>query len=382
MRSSVDKLRLVMQGSAWRNWLEVDIDSDIFSPADAFIVRSELPSLPFVGAFREGEFLDVYVGDDRQMPGVIDDVELTGDVSSERMTLTGRDRGALLLDNEATQIKASNLTLEQLAKKLIKPSFGIRGIVLDNSANRKLLLGKKDRKSKAGTSRSGASGLFAKLPRKQTKIDPGQTIASIFDKHCKRLGIAWWITAQGDIFFGKPSYDQEPSFAFAAYKPRTKNAWKTNVLRWSVRRSMGERYSEVTVKGQGRPKSKGGTFGGGRAAAQGSTFSATVFDQELVARGIERKLIIADNDCEDRAMAQRRAEFEMGMKRLKGLVIQLTVPGFRQNGRLYTIDTLATVKLETIGIDGTFWLVQRRFLEKGDSQRTELTLYQPKVWLA
>jgi prophage tail gpP-like protein len=245
------------------------------------------------------------------------------------------------------------------------------------------LLGKKDRKSKAGTSRTAATGLFAKLPRGSTKVDPGQTIASIFDKHTKRLGITWWMTAQGDIFFGKPNYAQEPSFNFAYYTPRTASAQRfNNVLSYSVRRSMGERYSEIAVKGQGRPSAKGGVFGSSRATTQGAKFDATAKDDELIARGIERKLIIADNDCVDRAMAQRRADFEMGMRRMKGLTIELTVPGFRQNDRLFTIDTLATLKIETLGIDGTFWIVQRRFTEKFDQRRTQLTLHQPKVWLA
>jgi prophage tail gpP-like protein len=383
MRASNDRLQALLRGSAYRNWMELDLDSDIFTAADSFIMRATNPERVFVGAFREGEFLDVYVGDDRQMAGVIDDVEFTGDKDSERMSLTGRDRAALLLDNEADHLKAANLTLEELAKKLIKPSYGIRNIVLDNNANRKLLLGKKDRKSKAGTSRTAATGLFAKLPRGSTKVDPGQTIASIFDKHTKRLGITWWMTAQGDIFFGKPNYAQEPSFNFAYYTPRTASAQRfNNVLSYSVRRSMGERYSEIAVKGQGRPSAKGGVFGSSRATTQGAKFDATAKDDELIARGIERKLIIADNDCVDRAMAQRRADFEMGMRRMKGLTIELTVPGFRQNDRLFTIDTLATLKIETLGIDGTFWIVQRRFTEKFDQRRTQLTLHQPKVWLA
>jgi prophage tail gpP-like protein len=382
MRSSEDRLQVLIRGSAYRNWFETDLDSDIFTPADSFTVRAKIPETPFVGAFREGELTDIYVGDDRQMAGVLDDVEFTGDKDSERMTLQGRDRAALLLDNEAQNVRAANLTLEELARKLIKPSYGIRDIVLDNSANRKLLLGKKDRGSKAGKPRAASSGLFAKIPRAQTKIDPGQTIAAIFDKHTRRLGIAWWMTAQGDVYFGKPDYTQAPSFEFSAYKARTKNASRTNVLRWSMRRSMGDRYSEVAVFGQGRPSSKGGVFGGSKKTMTSSKFHASAKDDELVARGIERKLIVVDNDCADRAMAQRRADFEMGMRRMKGLTIELTVPGFRQNGRLYTIDTLATVKLEAIGVDGTFWLVQRRFVEKNDQRRTEMTLFQPKVWLA
>jgi prophage tail gpP-like protein len=67
-------------------------------------------------------------------------------------------------------------------------------------------------------------------------------------------------------------------------------------------------------------------------------------------------------------------------------VIKLTAPGFRQVdgkgvNRLFAIDTLASVRIPEAGIDGTYYITQRRFREDRGKRRTELTLHEKGVWL-
>jgi hypothetical protein len=96
--------------------------------------------------FREGKACDIYVGLDRQMAGVVDDVKFSGDRSSARLKISGRDKGAFLVDSEAKHIKATQYTVKTLFEALIDSSWGIRNIILSNEDNRKLLLGKRDKK--------------------------------------------------------------------------------------------------------------------------------------------------------------------------------------------------------------------------------------------
>jgi prophage tail gpP-like protein len=380
-----DAIQIVINGTSYQGWEEVDIDSDILNPADAFNVSGAISKIEPTAAearagasatavddFREAQECDVYVGLDRQMGGVIDDVEMNGDRRSSRMRISGRDKGAYLVDSEAKKIKASKYTLKSLIEALLEKSWGIRNVILSNEDNRKLLLGKKD-KTKP---RASLPKFLQPLARDRTKIDHGEHIASILDERTRQLGITWWLTAQGDLFLGKPNYEQEAAYHFSAGASPESDV-QTNVERWSIARSASERYSEIRVHGQGwadpdviwkktsaKPK-----------------FLGVARDPDLVERGIIRKLIIADSDVLSNSEAQARADWEMGQRRLRGLVVNLTVPGFRQGNRLYAVDTLATVKIEEAGIDGTFYVTQRRFKEDRRGRRTELTLHETKVWL-
>lgn len=382
-----DAVQVVINGTSYQQWMEIDIDSDILTPADAFTVTGEIPKAkPTVAEsragspsrafddFREGNSCDIYVGLDRQMAGVIDEVTEKGGRSSARITITGRDKGAFLLDDEAKAIKASKYTLKTLVEALLDPSWGIRNVLLSNEDNRALLLGKKDKKKP----RASAPRFLQPLSRDRTKVDPGSRVASILDKHTRRLGVAWWLTAQGDLVIAKPNYDQEAAYHFYSYAPDSANAKQNNVEDWSRVRSISERFSDITVNGQGwsdPTKLWSGT-------ATKPKFTATARDPDLVERGIVRKLILADGDALTQDEVQKRADWEMGMRRIRGEVIKLIVPGFRQGDRLFAIDTLATVKIEEIDIDDTYYVIARRFTENRNRRRTELTLVQKGVWLS
>lgn len=373
MPRSSSGLRLLVGGSSFDTWLSAELDADIFTEADAWSVRASAPSADLVDFFREGQRMEMYLGDDRQLAGVIDEVKLSGNRQRETLALSGRDLGAFLLDCEAQSIRASKLTLFALIKKLLDPSWGVRNVLSSFERDRKLVLGKKDRHSKAGVSRSRGAPVFGDPPRATSAIDPGQRVAQILNDRTRQLACAWWITAGGDLFIGKPNYDQEPSFRFVC------QPGSANVLDWEVVRSMSDRYSEITVVGQG---SSAGGWLAQPTSVKGAKFKVTVKDPDLAARGIKRTLIVADNDVQSRADAQRRAESEMGHRRLQGLTIRLTVPEFKQADRIYAIDTIAQVKIPSAKIDGLFYVTQRRFMEERSGRRTQLTLHQPKVWLA
>lgn len=370
MRRSEDSIRVLVAGASFGTWLSAEMDSDIFTEADAWRVTASEPSEDLVGVFREGQRVEMYVGSDRQLAGVIDDVRLHGDRSRTTLALSGRDLGAFLLDSETAKIRASKYTLLTLAQKLVDPTWGVRNVLTSFERDRKLALGKRDRTTRAGTSKRPP--LFGDAPRATSAVDPGQKVAAVLNERTRQLGCAWWLTAGGDLFIGKPNYEQEPAFAFEV-GPR-----RRDVEEWEVVRQMSDRYSKITVVGQG---SSAAGFNTNPSSVTAAKFKATAEDPDLVKRGIKRELILVDNDAQSAADCQRRAESEMGHRRLQGLTIRLTVPGFRQSNRLFSIDTLATVRIPAAGIKGTFYVTQRTFTESRGKLRTALTLHETKVWL-
>lgn len=387
-----DPVEVVIGGQTFRDWFDADMDSDVFTPADGFSVTCKATKAA-VEAFREGVTIDMYVAGDRQMAGVIDDMEIVRETNSTRLKLTGRDKGSYLLDNETTALHFSSYSLPQLAKKMLRPEWGIKNVIATNDANVQVQMGRhesaryKDKKKKApkvppffeGFSPAdiALATMNKSTIRKKTKVDAGQTIASVLDEHCKRAGVIWWMTAQGDLFLGKPNYKQPILFDFVSYANDSSLQKWNNVLKWRVRRTLSERFSEIIVNGFDF------TVGTGqkKTTAKAIKLRAGAVDPDLKARGITRRKILIDHDAINTKMCQEKADEEMQRRRLRGLVISLTVPGWRQGGALYTVDTLARVKLEEAGIDDVFWIGQRRFTENGSSRRTEITLYQKGVYL-
>jgi prophage tail gpP-like protein len=380
-----DTIQIVINGTSYQDWQKIDVDSDIFTPADGFQVEGVIPALKPTQAetragappnalddFREGQACDVYVGLDRQMAGVIDDVEMSSDRRGSKLVIRGRDKGAFLVDGETKHIKASKYTIKTLVEALLDPSWGIRNVLLSNEDNRKLVLGKKDKKPPIAS----LPKFLQPLVRARTKVDHGQSLASILDQRTRQLGITWWLTAQGDIFLGKPNYQQQAAYHFSAGASPSSDV-ATNVESWRVLRSASERYSELKVAGQGWPDPKRLWD----TNAGPPKYNGLSRDPDLVERGIVRKLIVSEADATSNSEAQQRADWEMGKRRLRALVLNVTVPGFRQNDRLYAVDTIATVKIEEAGIDGTFYVTQRKFTEDRGRRRTSLTLHETKVWL-
>ena len=377
--SRSDDVRVIVDGVTFDGFYDADVDSDFETVADAFVVRGAPPSNPkLLSAFFEGNKVDVYVGDDRQMAGVIDDLHVRSNSSRDEIQIVGRDKGAYLVDNDAQTVGSlSGLTLEALANKLLLPSFGIRRVLLSNEANRKLLMGKKDRRSKAGTSKKRP--LFSDAPRAETAVRPAQKIAQVLEERTRQLGVTFNITAEGDLFLGSPDYHQEVAFQFTCLgKDNPRRVY--NNCEIELVRSMGDRASELTIVGQGSASSTA-VFGGRATTAAGAKFKATARDEDLMARRIVRRRSRVDGDVLNRQQAQDRADYEAGLARMHGFTLRITTPDFRQGGRLFAVDTLANVRFEAAGVEGVFWVAQRRFIESRGKRRTELRLYPPGLWL-
>ncbi len=403
MATDDDKVSIVLEGFSYQDWHEVSLDSDLFTAADAFTITGSIPPKDIRGAFREGVKCDIYVGRDRQMAGVIDDVEISIERGASKISVNGRDRAAFLVDCDAPKLRLENATIKTMTEALILPGFGIRNVIFSNEDNRSLLLGKRDKKKpKTGSGKvkaPAAPGSFVAASkskpktdkRKRIKVDPGQKIAAIIDTHTKRLGLTWWMTAEGDLFIGRPTYEQSAAYDFALYVNGSAKADENNVESASVKRTISDRYSEVSVTGVGVEhvsKFFVDAVSGGSAPPTPVTkrtppqkFTAIAKDPDLQKRNITRKIINADGDVNNKAEAQRRANTEMQRGQLGALVISLTVPEYNQGGRLYAVDTTARVRIEEADIDGVYYVTARKFTENRGKRRTQLTLHERYVWL-
>lgn len=390
-----DAVRITVGGVDFSDWFDVDIDSDIFTPSDHFKMSGVIPQR--VDLFREGQRVDVYLGPDRQMAGVLDEPEMIISRENSRISVSGRDLGSYLEDSEAKAERFSNYTLQTLAEHLLRPEWGIKKVITSNEDNRRVVLGKKERERyKPGKAIPSLTGTPTK--RRHTKIDPGQTVRQILDEHCMRHGVSWWMTADGNLFIGKPQYNQQVSFEFFLYSSGNIRRGQNNVLEATVKRGLHERYSKIVVVGESSANNsnKSSIFDDTvdallgepspaeeriTAAKRAKKYRGEATDPDLVSRGITRELRLVDNDALSNEMCKAKAEAEMGRRRLTGLQITLVLDDFRQNGRIISVDCLARVVIEEAQIDGVYWISQRRFRESRGERRTSVTLHEKGVWL-
>jgi prophage tail gpP-like protein len=383
-----DPVSVIVNGKEFTEWQEVDIDSDVFTAADGFSLTGTVPSGTDLSNFREGVRVDVKIGGDRQMAGVIDQISIDGS-SQVKISIAGRDLGAYICDSETDALRFSNYTLRSLAEKLMNPAWGIKQVVTSGDKDRQIKLGKHEKERfKPGNAQSSRID----KPRVHTKIDVGQSVRQVLDQHCGRAGCTWWITAQGDLFIGRPQYKQAAVFNFFSYGSSSTSRNTNNLLSWSVKRSMGERYSELVVVGESSQDKSGKpnifdpdddqASATPTAPKRAKKYRGVATDPDLVKRGIQRRLVLHDTDALSSEMCQEKADEEMGRRRLSALMLTLTVDGFRQDNRLFTTDCLANVKIDEAGIDGVYWISQRKFSEKRQERRTTLTLHEKGVWLA
>jgi prophage tail gpP-like protein len=145
------------------------------------------------------------------------------------------------------------------------------------------------------------------------------------------------------------------------------------------RRGVQERYSEVTVLGQGH----------GTENAEGAhNIRATAKDGAADAP-VNRPKIVVEADCETTGHAQRRARKIVADGKLAAYEIHASVRGHRVLGALgasglvplWTPGQRVRVVSEPHGISGVFYLMRRTFLcSRGQGQVTELTLKPDGLW--
>jgi prophage tail gpP-like protein len=314
------------------------------------------------------------------MAGVIDVVSAYH-AQRASLSIMGRDKGAYPRRHRGGEGQGEKSDPSHPREKLLQPAFGIRQVVVSNEANRKLMLGKHDMKTSKGlTSRGRSINPFTGQPMSSVRVDAGQKVAQILEDNCRRNGVTYWMTAGGDLYIGKPNYVQEPAFQFLLFDRRSASKSRNNIIDATVSRSIEGRYSELKVVGQTMSATPAQLFS--PSSSKASKFSAVANDPDLVNRGINRKLIIGDANTLSRQQAADRAKYEQGLRQLKAQEIRITAPGHRQDGRLFTVDTLASVTIEEADISGVYWIAQRRFLRDRGKDRTEITLYPKGLYLA
>jgi prophage tail gpP-like protein len=135
------------------------------------------------------------------------------------------------------------------------------------------------------------------LKEEAAKVNPPESIFTAVDRHLRRHGLLHWDGPDGRIIVGAPDDQQEPMGAICCYRPPYGQF--NNVL--SIERVMDVSQSPTIL----------GVFGiGAGKDFSKSPIASILYNEDLIARGFRRSVIINDEALKTRSLAAGRASRE------------------------------------------------------------------------
>lgn len=334
-----DRVELLVGGQAHAGWHRYEIDSNLLLAADAWSVSLSAHEVTVPATVRPGAAVQVRVGGETVLDGLIDDVEHEVGRSTHRLALSGRDGAGVLVDCSAPILTQQQMTLQQIMDKVVKP------------------LGVKRWRVDAGR----------ELTRDRVSTEPGDTAWDMLQRAAEANGLWPWFEPDGTLVVGGPDYSTEPVGTLTLRRDGRGN----NVLSLAELRSLAERYSQVTVLGQ--------------SSAIGQRDGRHNVKAVLTDDGVTgtRPRVVTDHEATNEEIAKARGSKLISDGRLRGYELRATVVGHRApNGALWSAGQRVRVVSEPHGLDGVYFLIARRIAcDRNRGPTTELTLKEDGVWV-
>lgn len=350
------KARLLVGNRAHDAWTGYHIDSNLLKPADDWefsVFATRAPNDPSDDPVRklpdflfEGAAAKVMIDNEVILDGVIGVVDERVHAGEASCTVTGRDRGATLVDCSAPLLSMQTATLAQIITNAVMP-LGIAKI---------------DYRAEPAS------------PRLKVHTEPGQTVWEWLQAACEANAVWPWFAPNGTLVIGQPDYTVAP----VATLIQRQSGQGNNVL-WTERHgSIDERFSQITVLGQAAGTGEDGV----------TKVTATAYDALLKKLNIYRPRVLVDGNCETVALAQHRAEKAVADGILKGSHISVAVKGHRartsqdQEGPLWEPGQRVLLMLERYDIETPWYLISRAFkLDATEGAVTLLHFIQDGSWM-
>lgn len=344
-----ETLTLLLNGKAHSRWDRYELDSDLFTPADAWSFTLGVPPQR-VGGERAGlpPILDVgsrvqvLLGDDVVLTGWLDDVQHSTTRYGRDLNLRGRDNAAILVDCSAPVFALRQATLEEVVA----------------------LIAKEFKLTKQNIS-AVKTRTFDRI-----NIEPGDTAWDALQHAAEAAGLWPWFDPDGTLVVGGPDY----STASVGRLVLGDVALAENDLpieELSESTTLARRFSEVTVLGQ----SHGTESQAGKHAVKQTAKDPSV--------SVYRPRIVIDHEAETPAIALTRARKLISDSHLDGYTVSVTVPGHRApNGKPWQPGQRVDVYAPTHELDCTLFVTARKFVGgRKVPTLTYLTLKKDKVWV-
>jgi prophage tail gpP-like protein len=365
-------------------WVSYEVVSDMMSGADQFTVELQ-PRREYMDFFRvPGHTIRIYLGEHRQLTGIVDASPIIGTTDDISLVITGRDYGGLLVDGAAPMIDLTDRTLQEIVEALVKPFDAyITEVVVDNALRRYKVAGKKDRR-KTGKSSPLYQGTAERIHEWRTK--PGQKIWDRLQWLAEQVGAHVWMSGS-KVCVARPLYDQEPIYRqLYVHIDDEGNVTDSNC---TINHSpdIGDRFATWAVVGQGLPAAT--SYGRdvsekyGRAIDPSDAFYLE--EGGTLQSRIALTTVESIQNIKDTKLARRLARVRMEEAAVESYDMTIDVVGHRQyeDGPLWAVDTVVDLDWQPKRIKAPHYIRRRSFSRTaGEVPMTSLGVIPTDIWLA
>lgn len=328
--------RIIIAGREHRDWLRYSIDSDFFTPADAWSMSLGIPAGRIPATIEPWAAVEIRMGTDLVLTGRIDNMRRRIARGEHVLELAGRDNAAILLDCSAPIFVQREVSLSEVCALCCRP---------------------------LGVSRIDVQGGDT---QKKVTVEPGMTAWDALQRSAEANGLWPWFTPEGVLKVGAPDY----SISISAELLMHFDGKQNNLLDLSIEESAERRYSHVTVLGQSN---------GSEDDESDHSLKYTVKDPRCK---YYRPLIRNEGHIDSTDMASRKARKIISDSVMESLTITARVAGHRtETGLLWEPGQRIHLKAEPMCTDATFFLSKRVFQGGREGNTTTLTLKPWNTWL-
>jgi prophage tail gpP-like protein len=349
-----ERVSLRVAGREHDLWDYYRIDSNLMIPADDWGFSLAAPTGPLPAWIKSGAAAEVRIGNDLVLSGRIDNVTRRTGRPARKMSISGRDGAAVLVDCSAPIFTAKNVGLQEVVASIVRP-LGITKIRID-----------------ADHSTDTAE---------KVSIEPGIKAWDALQQAAEANGLWPWFDPDGTLVIGGPDYTTPPVATLIERLDGKGN----NTLSFEHVSAINDRYSEITMLAQSHggavAASTGMVDGIATISAQGqNAILAKVQDKDMT---IYRPLVHVEGDLPSVMDARAKARKLLMDGRLAGEGLTAVVKGHRTSeGLLWTPGQRIHVISESLGIDAVWFLMDRQFSGGRRAETTTtLVLKEDGVWV-
>jgi len=344
---SEERVSLLVGGRAHDAWNSYRVQSDLLTPADAWNLKLMMDGGRVPAAIVSGAAAEIRVGKDRIMQGKLDRVRSRVSKNQVALNIAGRDLAGQLLDCSAPIIAAQQLTLQEVATRIIRPLLPDTEVLIDAEA--------------VGSA-------------EKVNVEPGDTAWDALINAAEANGLWAWFSPTGKLVIGGPDY-QEPVVCTLVMRL---NGQGNNVLEFDLDDAISDSYSEITVLGQ--------SHGGGEHREANAGIKAVWKDPSVT---FHRPKIVVDHEVDSVKSAEERARKLAMDSRLERWTLTAEVRGHRINapgepghGKPWMPGMRVQVIDEPHGLE-CICFIMATDMSGGKGQRplTALTLKEDGVWI-
>ena len=350
-----DKVDLFVDGIKIEHFISYQIDADLYTPADAFLLEIANPKT----GITPGVMCELYINEERELTGIIDKIQRKAGKSGVSLFVEGRDFMGLLVDSYCeTFPDVSAMKNKALAELLLAnvPFINRKDILYQEG-----VVGKKKGKN---TRASGGFIFGTDTAQPIGHIDAGKTIFEVLKEYASSRGLLFYCQPDGKLVFGRPLSKGSPEFTLQLLKDGRGN----NVLESDVTYDISRRYSKVIVIGQQQ----------GKETLEGVTHINTSYSKTDGEFPFYKPFVTIDNN--DGESPKERARMIMERQRREGTQLIYKVARHSQNGLNWAFNRMCHVRDEVQGINGDYLIYGRTFaLSKESGPVTTLSLGEPGV---